>query len=157
MFPFGSLADDEFLVLLSVDLPSFVNSIPSFEITSDLLDLPSLIVYDIDRNMPQIIDSHYCTIPKRSSLQVSSTDFSILRTNIRSLSLHYNELVSLLVRTNLNLEVIGVLEIRHSTVNPIVSNIDISGYTFWKLEQSLQMVVLVCRSKIILYLILEMT
>jgi len=29
IFPFGSLADDEFLVLLFFDLPSFVNSIPS--------------------------------------------------------------------------------------------------------------------------------
>ena len=41
MFPFGHLTEDEFLVLLSVDLPSLVSSFPSFEITSGLLDLPN--------------------------------------------------------------------------------------------------------------------
>ena len=69
---------------------------------------------------------------------MSSTEFTILHTNIRSLSLHYDELVSLSVHTNLNPDVIGVSEIWHSNDNPIVSNIDISGYTFLKTESATQ-------------------
>ena len=138
MFPFGHLTDEEFLVLLSIDLPSLVSSFPSFKITSGLLDLTNLSDYDIDKHMPQSIDSRYFTIPELSSLQVSSTEFTILHTNIRSLSLHYDELVSLSVHTNLNPDVIGVSEIWHSNDNPIVSNIDISGYTFLKTKSATQ-------------------
>ena len=115
MFPFGHLANDEFLVLLSVDLPSLVSSFPSFEITSGLLDLPNLSDYDIDKHMPQSIDSRYFTIPELSSLQVSSTEFNIPHTNSRSLSLHYDELVLLSVHTDFNPDVIGVSEIWHSS------------------------------------------
>ena len=125
-------------MLLGIDLPSLVISFPSFEITSGLLDLPNLSDYDINKHMPQSIDSCYFTIPELSSLQVSSTEFIILHTNIRSLSLHYDELVSLSVHTNLNPDVIGVSEIWHSNDNPIVSNIDISGYTFLKTKSATQ-------------------
>ena len=111
MFPFGSLANDEFLGLRDFDLPSFIDSAPSFEITSTLMDLPNLSYYDIDEHMPQKIDSRYFNLPGFSSLQLSCTDFSILHTNVRSLSVHHDELVSLSVHTNLNPKVIGVSEI----------------------------------------------
>ena len=53
MFPFGSLANDEFLVLQDFDLPSFIDTAPSFEFTSNLMDLPNLSDYDIDEHMPK--------------------------------------------------------------------------------------------------------
>ena len=59
-------------------------------------------------------------------------DFSILHTNIRSLSLRCDELVSLSAHTKLNLDVIGVSEIWHSNDNPILSNVDIPGFTFFE-------------------------
>ena len=59
-------------------------------------------------------------------------DFSILHTNIRSLSLRCDELVSLSAHTKLNLDVIGVSEIWHSNDNPISSNVDIPDFTFFK-------------------------
>ena len=82
--------------------------------------------------MPQSIDSCYFTV------QVSSAEFTILHTNNRSLSLHYDELVSLSVHTNLNIDVIGVSEIWHSNDNPIVPNIDVSGYTLLKTKSVTQ-------------------
>ena len=82
--------------------------------------------------MPQTIDSHYFTLPDLSSLPLSPADFSIIHTNIRGLSLHHDELVSLSSHTNLNIDVIGVSEIWHSNDNPISSNVDIPGYTFLK-------------------------
>ena len=53
-------------------------------------------------------------------------------TNIRSFSLHHDELVYLSAHTNLNLDVIGVSEIWHSNDNPISTNVDIPGYTLFK-------------------------
>ena len=132
MFPFGPLENDELLGLYNFDLPSFVDSAPSFEIISNLTNLPNLSDYDIDEHVPQNIDSRYFTLPELSSLQLSSSDFSILHTNIRSLSLHHDELVSLSTHTNLNLDVIGVSEMWHSKDNPISSNVDIPGYKFYE-------------------------
>ena len=138
MFPFGSLANDEFLGLRDFDLPSFIDSAPSFEVTSNLMDLPNLSDYDIDEHMPQNIDSRYFNLPELSSLQLSCTDFCILHTNIRSLSLHHDELVSLSAHTNLNPNVIGVSEIWHSMDNPLSSNVDIPGYNFFKTQSLTQ-------------------
>ena len=132
IFAFGFLSNEEFLGLNDFDLPSLMDSVPTFEITSNLMDLPNLSDYDIDEHMPQNIDSRYFTLPELSSLKLSSRDFSILHSNIRSLSLHHDELVSLAAHTNLNLDVIGVSEIWHSNDNPISSNVDIPGYTFFK-------------------------
>ncbi len=132
MFPFGSLENEELLGISDLDLPSFIDSTPMFEVTSSLMDLPNLSDYDIDEHMPQSIDSRYFTLPELSLLQSSSDDFSILHTNIRSLSLHHDELVSLSAHTKLNLDVIGVSEIWHSNDNPISSNVDISGFNFFK-------------------------
>ena len=132
LFPFGSLTNKELSELHGFDLPSFVDSTPSFEISSNLVNLPNLSDYDIDEHMPQNTDSRYFTLPELSSLQLSSNDFSIFHTNVRSLSLHHDELVSLSAHTNLNLDVIGVSEVWHSNDNPILSNVEIPGYTFYK-------------------------
>ena len=118
--------------LYDFDVPSFVDCSPSFETTSNLVNLPNLSDYDIDEHMPQNIDSRYFTLPELSSFQSSSSDFSILHTNIRSLSLHHDELVYLSAHTHLNLDVIGVSEIWHSNDNPISTNVDIPGYTLFK-------------------------
>ena len=138
MFPFGLLTNKEFLGLCDFDLPLLIDSAPSFEIISNLINLPNLSDYDIDEYMPQNMDSRYFTLPELSSLQLSSSDFSILHTNIRSLSLHHDELVSLSAHTKLNLDVIGVSEIWHSNDNPISSNVDIPGYTFFKTKSVTQ-------------------
>ena len=138
MFPFSSLANEDLLGLYDFDLPSFVDSTPSFEVTSNLMNLPNLSDYDIDEQVPQNIDSRYFTLPELPSLQSSSSDFSILHTNIRSLSLHLDELVSLSAHTNLNPDAIGVSEIWHSNDNPISSNVDIPGYTLFKSSSTSQ-------------------
>ena len=132
MFPYGSLPNKELLGIGDFELPSFIDSALMFEITSNHIDLPNLSDFDIDEHMPQNIDSRYFALLELSSLQLSASDFSILHTNIRSLSLHYDELVFLSAHTNLNLDVIGVSEIWHSNDKPISSNIAIPGFTFFK-------------------------
>ena len=74
MFPFGSLPNEELLGIGDFDLPSFIDSAPMVEMTSNLMDLPNLSDSDIDEYMPQNIDSRYFTLPELSSLQLSSSD-----------------------------------------------------------------------------------
>ena len=138
MFPFSSLTNEDLLGLYDFDLPSFVDSTPSFEVASNLMNLPNLSDYDIVEQMPQNINSRYFTLLELSFLQSSSGDLSILHTNIRSLPLHHDELVSLSAHTNLNLDIIGVSEIWHSNDNPISSNVDIPGYTLFKSSSTSQ-------------------
>ena len=137
-FPFGSLDNEDLLILNNLDIPSLTESEPSFEITSHLTNLPNLSDYDIDEQMPQAIDSRYFSLSELSSLKPFSTDLSIIHTNIRSLSLHFDELVSLSVQSSLNPDVIGVSEIWHSDNKPICTNVDIPGYTFYKTSSSSQ-------------------
>ena len=50
--------------------------------------------------------------------------------NIRSLSLHFDELHTLLGNIGIDFQLIGLSEIKISTDSPLLSNLDISGYKF---------------------------
>ena len=107
MFPFGSVENEELANLNNFDLPSFVDSAPSFEITSGLINLPNLD------------NSSYHTLQDLSTLDTSDNYLSLLHLNIRSLSLHVYELVSTLATLKINFDVIGVSETWNSFENPI--------------------------------------
>ena len=51
MFPFGSVDYEELTNLNNFDLASFVDSAPSFEIASGLINLPNLEDYGIDEHL----------------------------------------------------------------------------------------------------------
>lgn len=51
--------------------------------------------------------------------------------NIRSLSFHFDELVSTLACLKLNFDVIGVSETWDSSKNPIKMNVEIPGYSYF--------------------------
>ena len=87
-------------------------------------------------NFKQII--YYILLLLFYYIYISSTDFSILHTNIRSLPLHHDEFVSLSDHINLHPKVIGVSEIWHSMDKPLSSNVDIPGYTFFKTQSLTQ-------------------
>ena len=55
MFPFGQLDNEELLNLYGCDIPSWVDSVPSFEITSGLTNLPNFGDYRIDEHLPSNI------------------------------------------------------------------------------------------------------
>ena len=112
IFPFGTLANEEFLNLYQIDIPSFVDTAPSFEIISDLMNLPNLGDYDIDEHLPANINSSYHTLQDISNSDHSQNDFSLLHMNIRSLSCHFDELFSTLVSLGIKFDVslkLGIL------------------------------------------------
>ena len=77
MFPFGQLDDDELLNLYDFDFPSFLDSMPSFEKTSGLSNLPNLDDYDIDEHLPSKVSSNYHILQELSTLSTSDNDLSL--------------------------------------------------------------------------------
>ena len=62
IFPFGYESNTELYELLSIELPSHLNSLPAFEIPSKLTDLPNLNSFDLDEKLIHSIDSKYHSI-----------------------------------------------------------------------------------------------
>ena len=121
------------LNIFLLDTPSFSDIIPTFDVCSRLTKLPNLDDYDIDEQMPQNIDTHYFSLQELSKSfckSSSNKELSIFHSNIRSLSLHLDELVGLAMNLNQSFDVIGVSETWDSFENPIATNVEIPGYDF---------------------------
>ena len=104
---------------------------PSFEITSQLTNLPDLSDYDSDENYSFHINSQYCSVEDVSTMPVSDKDLSIFHMNIRSLGLHIDELHALLSCLDVKFHVIGLSEIKSSFGSQVQTNPEISGYQFY--------------------------
>ena len=90
LFPFGLLDNNELANLYDCNFPFWVDTIPSFEITSDLVNLPYLDDYDIDEHILSNVNSSYHTLQ------------DLL------LSLHFDEILSTLAILKIIFDVIGV-------------------------------------------------
>jgi len=131
IFPFGSIENETLSNLFGYDKPSVVDSLPSFEITSHLTNLPDLHDYDIDEQLSYNINSSYHTIQELSTSSTSHNDLSFLHMNIRSLSCHFDELLTLLSNLNISFDVVAVSETWDSFQKPLGTNVEIPGYTFF--------------------------
>ena len=138
IFPFGAVDNEVLSNLFDFDIPSFVDSVPSFEVTSHLTKVPNLQDYDVDEHLPSTNKSNYHTIQDLSSLNNSHKDFSLLHMNIRNLSCHFDDLHSLLVNLNVKFDVVGVSETWDSIKNPLSTNVNISGYGFFSTKSKSQ-------------------
>ncbi len=138
IFPFGSIENEPLLNLFEHDIPSLIDTLPSFDITSHLTNLPNLQDYDIDEHLPSNIDSSYHTIQELSSSDASHNDLSFLHMNIRSLSCHFDELHSLLVNLKIGFDVVAVSETWDSFDRPLSTNVNIDGYTFLSAKSQTQ-------------------
>ena len=98
---------------------------------SGLINLPNLDDYDIDEHLPSHVNSSCHTLQDLFTLDTSDSDLSLLHLNIRSLSLHVDELVSTLATLKINFDVIGLSETWNSFENPIKTNIEIPGYSYF--------------------------
>ena len=112
IFPFTLENDESLLALNSINLPSCTYLMPSYEITSQLINLPNLSDYDIDENVNCQINSQYYAIEELGSLEAADKDFSLLHINIHRLPLHLDELLGLLSNIDIDFKVIGLSEIK---------------------------------------------
>ena len=90
--------------------------------------MPNLEDYDIDEHLPSNVNTSYHTLQDLSTLSTSENDFSLFHMNRRSVSYHFDELISTLASLKINFDVIGVSETWNSFENPIKTNVDIPGY-----------------------------
>ena len=68
IFPFTLESDELLQEINCTNFPSLTDSLPSFEISSKLTDLPNLSDYDVDDNIIQKICSQYCSPHEVSTL-----------------------------------------------------------------------------------------
>ena len=138
LFPFGQLDNEELLNLYEASFPSLADSLPSFEIVSGLSNLPNLEDYDVDEHLPSNINSNYYTLKELSTLTASHNDLSLLHMNIRSLPLHYDELVATLSSLNISFDIIGLSETWHSSGSSIDINVEIPDYSYFTYKSQSQ-------------------
>ena len=106
--------------------------------TPGLTNLPNLEDYDIDEHLPSNVNSSYHTPQDLSTLDTSTNDLLLFHTNIRSLSFHFDELLSTLSNLKINFDVIGVSETWNSFDNPTKTNVEIPGYSYFPSQSHTQ-------------------
>ena len=100
--------------------------------------MPNLDDYDIDEHLPSNVNSSYHTLQDLYALEHSENDLSLFHLNVRSLPLHFDELVSTLATLKINFDVIGVSETWDSFDNPIKTNVEIPGYSCFSCQSHSQ-------------------
>ena len=112
------------------------NNLPRLQIISSLSNIPMLSGPDVEKNLLNHVDFNDYPIPSfKSSTRVkqliSAPDsFSVLHSNIRSLSANHDELTTLLSDLNSKFSIIGLTETKIKIDRSLTSNINISGYQF---------------------------
>ena len=133
IFPFRFLPTTELCNLLGihlVDLPSQVELLPSFEITSKLTNLPNLNSCGPDENLVQTINSKYYKVQELRKLCVTSqiNNFSLFHVNIRCLTKHFEELQSLLYSSKIPFDVIGIPKSKQPVKKNFLTNVNLHEY-----------------------------
>ena len=121
----------ELLDLNGIDLPSHLQTPPSLETRSKLVNLPNLHDFDIDENIINTINSKYYSVDELSKVQLSKQHFSVFHTNIRSLSKHHDTLHTQLSIINIPFDVIGISETKEQIDNEFISNVELRGYAMY--------------------------
>ena len=111
-------------------MPSITDTLPSLEIVSQLTNLPNLSYYDPDENLNTNITSQYATVQEVASMELSDKDFILFHMNIRSHSLHFDELHALLSSLNINFQAIGLSDIKVSSDAQVKTNVELPSYKF---------------------------
>ena len=130
IFPFGFYSKTELCDLLLVDLPSQVELLTSFEITSKLTNLPNLSSCDLDENLVQTINSKYYKTYELGKPNVTSqiNNCSLFHVNIRSLTKRFEELHSFTYSSEIPFDVIGIFESKPPVNKSFLTNVNLHEY-----------------------------
>ena len=120
------------------EMPSYIHDLPSCQSNLDLTGLPFLSEYDIDKNVPNTINSRYFIVSELAPLDSSNIQLSTLHCKIQSLSRHSDELVQFCADAKKSFDIIGASEIGSSEQNKIQTNVDVSGYRFYDTSSTSQ-------------------
>ena len=121
-FPFNKINNSEFLSTLE---NKNLSNLPSFRIQS-LIDS-----FDRDENeafISETVNSKYYTPKEFNEKEFGNKSFSILHLNIASLSLHLDELKTLLATLNVEFDIITLTEIKYKSTHKNIINHEIENY-----------------------------
>ena len=129
-FPFSHLSKIELNDLYGLDFPFQLQLLPNYELRSKLSHIPTLDNFDLDENYVQSINSNYFDILDLQKLNdtVSRKHFSLFHVNTRSLSKHFDQLLTVLSSSKINFDVIGISETKQKTGMGFLVNVDINNY-----------------------------
>ena len=130
IFPFTFVSNEIILQLNDLPMPSLVDLMPTFEIKSNLQNMPNLYDYDSEESIEININSKYISVQELSIYRSTANDLSVFHTNIASLVLHHDELQTLLYNLHLDFDIIGISEIKANFDSTLI-NINIPGYKFF--------------------------
>ena len=130
IFPLNYLDKSELNELNGIDLPSLLSLPVPYETHSKLTKLPNLGDYDLDESLVHIINSKYYETQAMSDFSRGKVCFSLLHSNLRSLSAHVDELRLLLNSMKLAFD-IGISEKKEQVHKSFLSNVNLSGYDFY--------------------------
>ena len=116
------------LDLYNIDTLSHLKCLPSYETRSRLSKLPNLQDFDIDENFIRTINSSYFSSSELSKLSKARKDFSLFHMNLRSLSLHYDELCSLPVELKLPFDITDITETKEQWGKGFQTNVNLCYY-----------------------------
>ena len=117
------------LDLYGIDLPSHLETLPSFETCSKLVKLPNLNDFDIDENVINVVNSKYYSITECNKLHLNQKKNSVYHTNIRSLSENMDALNTQLSMINIPFHIIGIYKTNHQINKDFLVNVDMQGYS----------------------------
>ena len=145
VFPFNSIDNREILkqsynsnmnCLCSHKITnSNLEHLPTFQVTSEINNIPHLTNIDPEANIPSKVNFNYfnthdfhCSPDLQSSN--SQKSFSILNCNIRSIHANFDNLTQMLHDLNYTFSIIGLSETWISATHNQSMNIDLPGYSF---------------------------
>ena len=130
--PFSSLQNETFSLTMQAKDQHFgdhINLSPSFTIQS-LLDNISGHVEDIDDFIYDLTNSKYYTPSDFLGSKIPKTNFSMFHLNIASLSLHLDDLKTILSILDHPFDIIAISETKIKEDHVPISNIFLEGYNF---------------------------
>ena len=102
--------DDIDLINLSKsDLLRLCESLPKFEIISEISKFTNLSSYDIDKNIDNKIECNYYSVDGLNKLDASN-NFNIFHSNVNDLEAHFDTLNEFLANNPLKFDVINITE-----------------------------------------------
>ena len=132
LFPFSSLNDIEFNILMNSRKPSDIELLPSLDIISQITSLGSLNISDIESNIPNPINTkyYYPSDFDKLALHVSSSPsyFSLFHVNLNSLDAHLGGLQTILALMNSPFHVLGIRETKENYSSGFKMNNNLDGY-----------------------------
>ena len=127
IFPFFFFDKSQLLQLNGIDLPSQLKLLESYDVKSKLTSMPGLHDFDTDENLIHKVNSKYYDIMDFSDVKDNAHQFSLFHVNLRSLSVHHDELRLLLNALKCCFDIIGISETKEPS-DGFLNNVTLDGY-----------------------------